>query len=329
MMAAENPLPLMRQRSREASVAGVPCALHAAGAPAPAPSPPCSNELAACTKARGAHDLEGCMAAARAALKKDAACGKAWAFLCWALFELRRYDEARAECRRALAHREWALRDREGMAALRASCLLLSELSPTVGDRLRDGWYQKRLRVLYEAGELHAYTTEAIGRTDVVARTGVDEHELSLLDNVPSGGLRDVCMGGDGGERDVPEGLLTGGDPDAPRPRPRCLLGPNFPAEQALGGVVYLKSAILPFHCDRRLGAHPGPPQRQRRCYAGGGPCLRCVCDGFPEPTHRFPTWAPTPMTPVGASHVQQPHPQMDVFHSTDRCRPPRSDRTR
>ena len=129
---------VMRQRSRE----------EAAQAPAPAKAPAslCAAELAACAAARQAKDPGSCVRAARAALCKEPSCGKAWAFLCWGLFSLRRYDEARAECRRALCYRHWAARDREGMATLRAACLLLAELTAAAGDQLRDAWYAKRLR---------------------------------------------------------------------------------------------------------------------------------------------------------------------------------------
>ena len=88
-------LPLLRQRSREASAL-----LTSATAPPPAPSA-CAVELAACAAARNQKDLEGCLKSAREALQKEPTCGKAWAFCCWALFELRRYDEARLECLKA------------------------------------------------------------------------------------------------------------------------------------------------------------------------------------------------------------------------------------
>ena len=88
-------LPLLRQRSREAS-------LHGNATPSGSRR---SEALAQCASARSAKDIEGCLLAARAALKQEASCGKAWAFLCWSLFELRRYEEARAECLRALSHR--------------------------------------------------------------------------------------------------------------------------------------------------------------------------------------------------------------------------------
>ena len=230
---------VLRQRSREA-----------AAAPAPAPPTLCAAELAACAAARQTKDPEGCVKAARSALHKDPSCGKAWAFLCWALFSLRRYDEVRRECRRALCYREWALRDRDGMAALLASCLLLSEMGPTVGDQLRDHWYQTRLRSLYDSSLLHKYFLQEVEETTHHDRyLGVDRHELSLLDGVPTQELREVHLGGDGGERTLPAGLLVGGDPTSERPRPQCYGGPNFPVEQALGGVVYLKDKILPFHC--------------------------------------------------------------------------------
>ena len=303
-MSDTNPLPLMRQRSREVSLAGK----------APAASMPPSPDLAACAAARRIKDFEGCMLAARTALKKEASCGKAWAFLCWALFEMHRYDEARTECLRALAYRNWAMRDREGMAALRTSCLLLSELTPAVGDQLRDGWYQKRLRALYDAGELFEYERGPEDAFGNAARIGVTRDELSLLDNVSAQRLIDVRLGGDGAERDVPEGLLIGGNPANERkPLQACIGGPNFPIEQGLGGVVYLKSTILPFHCGKRFGPDAGPGRRP--CYDGNGPCLRCTRDQFPEPTHRFPTWSPE-LAP-GATCIQ-PHPGMDVYYSTD-----------
>jgi hypothetical protein len=120
----------MRERSREAPSA----------ASLPPPRGACDEELAACAAARRAKDLDACLALARAAVRKDGACGPAWAFLCRSLFELRCYDAALAATRRALAHHHWALRERRGIAALRLSCQLLSELTPAVGERLRDGW---------------------------------------------------------------------------------------------------------------------------------------------------------------------------------------------
>ena len=50
--------------------------------------------------------------------------------------------------------------------------------------------------------------------------------------------------------------------------------------EQALGGVVYLKRDILPFHCDIRLGISKGNNRRQ--CY-GGRPHHHCQRDGDPD----------------------------------------------
>ena len=213
-------LQLMRQRSRETSIASTPPSL-------------CVDELAACAAARRSRDFDRCITAANAALNKEPACGKAWAFLCWALFEQRRYDEARAACHRALAFREWALRDREGMAALCTSCLLLSKVTVSVGERLRANWYERQLRALHDSGELYAYpTVESSGYT---TREGVDQEELSLLDNVSAGGMRDVCLGGDGGERDVPPGLLRGGNSqNARHPLGSCYGGGNTPLEQAL-----------------------------------------------------------------------------------------------
>ena len=54
-----------------------------------------------CATARRKKDFEGCLRSAHAAIIKDSECGKAWAFLCWALFELHRYDEAQRETHRA------------------------------------------------------------------------------------------------------------------------------------------------------------------------------------------------------------------------------------
>ena len=310
----EAPLLLLRQRSREATL------LNTTVAAAP-PVSACAIELAACAAARTAKDLEGCLKSARAAVQKEPTCGRAWAFLCWALFELRRYDEARRECLVALGYRKWAARDREGMAALRTSCTLLSQLSSTAGDQLRDGWYQKRLRELYEANELHEYeATETRGNTTMYTMyRGAGRDELSLLDYVSPRGLDYVRLGGDGGERHVPPGLLVGGDPSRERPNARdqsCMRGPNFPVEQALGGVVYLKSTILPFHCDKRFGPErTEEADRAFACYNGVGPCVRCQRDGFPLPTHRFPVWAPAP---APGTSIIRPHEGMDVLYSTD-----------
>ena len=303
-------LPLLRQRSREAS-------LHGNATPSGSRR---SEALAQCASARSAKDIEGCLLAARAALKQEASCGKAWAFLCWSLFELRRYEEARAECLRALSHRAWPTRDREGMAALLTSCRLLSELTPAMGERLRDGWYQKRLRALYDAGGLYEYELCEQDVWGFQRRKGVGRNELSLLDDVPTGGMRDVRCGGDGGERNIPAGLLVGGDPSNVRhPHAACFGGPNFPVEQALGGVVYLNSAILSFHCDKRFGPERDvQAPRRLECYDGNGPCRSCMRNGLPVPTHRFPEW--TALAP-GATIVQ-PHAGMDVFYSTDAVAP-------
>jgi hypothetical protein len=309
-------LPLMRQRSRSRSLGGAPASVAAPEL--------CAAELAACAAARKAKEFELCLTSARAALHKDRACGKAWAFLCWALFEMRKYDEARLECLRALSHRDWPLRDRAGMVTLRNSCRLISGLTPAVGDRLRDEWYRKELRALYEAGSLLEYETESFGGrwADEDKRKGVGRDELSLLDHVPAAGLRDVRLGGDGGERNVPEGLLEGGDSSNQRkPLQACSRGDRFPLEQALGGVVYLKRDILAFHCDARFGpAMDGADSNRRNCYNGNGPCFRCIVDGFPQPTHRFPAWGPVP--PPGVT-LHTPHTEMDVIYSTDAV-PPR-----
>ena len=320
-------LPLLRQRSREAVVGGG----DAAAAPPPSK---CAPELALCAAARRAKDPCACLQAALSALRKDEACGKAWFFLCWARFELRQYEKARADCRRALAHRSWALRDREGMAALRTSCLLLMELTPACGEKLRDGWYMKRLRALYEAGELHEHKVTVLGGWEQYHAGGPDE--LSLLDDVPALGLDDVRLGGDGAERDVPRGLLVGGDPNHRRkPMITCRGGPNFPAEQGLGGVVYLKSTILPFHCDKRFGPIDELDEDGGRtgCYAPrpesvgpdgrvkkarwGGPCKGCIRQGFPVPKHRFPTW--NPVLPAGAS-LTRPHAQVRALNYNHRA---------
>ena len=260
--------------------------------------------LVACAAARQAKDLEACLASAQAALRTDAACGKAWVFLCWALFELRRYDEACAQTRRAVTHRSWSLRDREGMAALCTSCQLLSRLSPAQGTLLRDEWYRKRLHELCESGALFEYEVDPTGRSR--RRKGVGRDELSLLVNVPANGLRGETLGGDGGERDVPSGLLEDSG--------------SAPVEQALGGVIYLKSHILRFHCDRRSGARADDDyNRRRRCYDGDGPCFRCVRIGFPEPAFRFPSWSPA-LTLGATLHI--PHPEMDVLFSTNAVPP-------
>jgi hypothetical protein len=304
---------LLRQRSREAAMLDL-----SVEQPPTSPSR-CAAELTACAAARSAKDYEGCLRSARAALQREPNCdSKAWAFLCWALFELRRYDEACAECLRALSHRAWPRRDREGMAALLTSCRLLSELSSTVGDQLRDAWYRKRLRALYEAGELHEYETGPEDRWGSRPVYDVGRDELSLLDSVCANGMTEVSLGGDGGVRNIPEGLLVGGDPSRlGDPGAPCPRGPNFPAEQALGGVVYLKGTILPFHCDKRFG-----PERTEEgdrgfaCYNGNGPCPRCLRTfGIPVPSHRFPAWAPE--LAAGAT-VHQPHAQLDVFYSTN-----------
>ena len=306
-------LAVLRERSRDA-------------APPPAPTPTaCDAELAACAAARRAKDLEACLASARAALRKDEACGKAWFFLCWSLFELRRYDEASTETRRALGHRRWSLRDREGMAALRTSCELLARMDASPGEQLRDEWYRKRLRALWESGALVKYEREAMmSRNGGIALGGIERFrgasrdECSLLDNVPADGLRDVRLGGDGGERDVPSGLLEGGDSSNTRkPLGACFEGDKFPLEQAVGGVIFLKSAILPFHCDRRFGVNP---TNRRQCYVADGPCRDCQrFPGFPVPTHRFPAW--DPVLP-GAVGVTAPHAEMDVLYSTDAVAP-------
>ena len=279
-------------------------------------------------------DLQTCVEEARLALKVDHTSKKAWFFLCWALFEMKRYDDARAETERALAHRSWALRDREGVAALRSSCRLLSGLTTAVGDQLRDGWYRKRLRALYEAGTLREYETEPMpGRgPDFHKRLGVDQNELSLLDNVSARELRDVDLGGDGNaRRNIPAGTLEGGNSSNERdPLNACFGGDKFPLEQGLGGVVFLKHAILPFHCDQRLGAESefaeleasgeGWRRNPRSCYTGNGPCYSCCSDDFPQPTHSFPAWVPA--LPPGAT-VTAPHSEMDVFYSKDAV-PPR-----
>ena len=167
-----------------------------AATPDPSPQSPsrCAAELTACAAARSAKDYEGCLQSAYAALHKVPTCGKAWAFLCWALFELRRYDEACTECLRALSHREWQRRQREGMAALLVSCRLLSELSATVGDQLRDAWYQKRLRALYDAGDLYEYEMGPENPFGSRPRRGVGRDELSLLDNVTVGERRGLHL---------------------------------------------------------------------------------------------------------------------------------------
>ena len=160
----------------------------------------CAAELDACAAARRVKDLDGCLSAAQAALRKDASCGKAWAFLCWALFELKRYDEAHEQSRLALNHRDWALRDREGMASLRISCRLLAGLTQEVGNTLRDRWYQKRLHALLDNGSLIEYPFEvsAFGTRQMdgdLRRVGRDE--ISLVDCVPVAGLRAVFLGCD------------------------------------------------------------------------------------------------------------------------------------
>ena len=62
------------------------------------------------------------------------------------------------------------------------------------------------------AGELYAYPSIELPSTSFVNREGADQHELSLLDNVSADEMHDVCLGGDGAERNVPAGLLRGGD---------------------------------------------------------------------------------------------------------------------
>ena len=302
-------LPLLRQRSREAS-------LHGNATPSGSRR---SEALAQCASARSAKDIEGCLLAARAALKQEASCGKAWAFLCWSLFELRRYEEARAECLRALSHRAWPTRDREGMAALLTSCRLLSELTPAMGERLRDGWYQKRLRALYDAGGLYEYELCEQDVWGFQRRKGVGRNELSLSSTTCRREECETCAAA-GGERNIPAGLLVGGDPSNVRhPHAACFGGPNFPVEQALGGVVYLNSAILSFHCDKRFGPERDvQAPRRLECYDGNGPCRSCMRNGLPVPTHRFPEW--TALAP-GATIVQ-PHAGMDVFYSTDAVAP-------
>lgn len=200
------------------------------------------------------------------------------------------------------------------MASLRTSCELLSRLSASPGNELRSEWYRRRLRALWESGALFKYETADDGFFE--KRKGVGADELSLLDRVPCDGLRDVELGGDGGARRVPSGLLEGGD--GASARGPCFEGDRFPLEQALGGVVYLKRDILPFHCDIRLGISKG--NNRRRCYVTDGPCRHCQRDGFPIPTHKFPTWAP--LLAVPGAGVTAPHSQMDVLYSTNAVSP-------
>ena len=67
-----------------------------------------------------------------------------------------------------------------------------------MGERLRDGWYQKRLRALYDAGGLYEYELCEQDVWGFQRRKGVGRNELSLLDDVPTGGMRDVRCGGRG-----------------------------------------------------------------------------------------------------------------------------------
>ena len=117
------------------------------------------DELRRCAKARRENNYALALQTARQILRVESQHAVAWAYLCWALFNMKRYDEAKRQCWRALSKRSWSLRDREGMNALVARCDLLQALSraatSSVGDSLRSGWYTAQLTgVLQSSTEL-------------------------------------------------------------------------------------------------------------------------------------------------------------------------------
>lgn len=274
--------------------------------------------LRECATARKTKDFERCRAAAQALVRRDASNSTAWAYLCWALFEQRRYQQAAEVCKEAMAFRDWSFRERSGMAALRASCRLLSRIeggvtgthtggdvdpSPMPGELLRSQWYTQRLVHMTTTGTLLPFpVVDKLPGTPISCGGGV--RDCTLIDvRVNSSDLWgsdvhavEICLGEGGGERTVRANLLKG-----------------FPYDQATGGNVYLRDQILAFHCNRLL-----PNQRGRPCYQGFGPCARCVREGYPIPTHPFPVWDSHQDT----SDVIRPNVDLDVLYSTELVSP-------
>lgn len=217
-----------------------------------------------------------------------------------------------------MAFRDWSFRERSGMAALRASCRLLSRIeggvtgthtggdvdpSPMPGELLRSQWYTQRLVHMTTTGTLLPFpVVDKLPGTPISCGGGV--RDCTLIDvRVNSSDLWgsdvhavEICLGEGGGERTVRANLLKG-----------------FPYDQATGGNVYLRDQILAFHCNRLL-----PNQRGRPCYQGFGPCARCVREGYPIPTHPFPVWDSHQDT----SDVIRPNVDLDVLYSTELVSP-------
>jgi hypothetical protein len=175
------------------------------------------------------------------------------------------------------------------------------ELTPAVGDQLRDEWYQKRLRSLYDAGSLFEYTStdHEADRFGTVRDEGVGQAELSLLDYIPANGLRDVQCGGDGAERNVPAGLLEGGDSANPR---KPLAACAFEATSFLSSKLWAVSGRRHIPQD----SHPALPLRQTPwacgCRASEPPRLL----RWKRNMHALPAgWVPRPDGNAPLSHLE------------------------
>jgi hypothetical protein len=254
------------------------------------------EELQRCAKARRAQDYAAVLRTARAILRAEPQHPVAWAYLCWALFQMKRYADAKRQCWKALSQRSWSMRDREGMNALMARCDLLQALSgSSVGDKLRSGWYATQLISLLERSGTELTTDDGAGAV-VLGPTGD-------VDSIAAHG----CSFNTGWvHRGISPGTLKG-----------------YPFDQAYEGFIFLKERILPtasFDSDDYDQFFNNALNRRRR---GAG--ARCRVYGVAA----FPRWVLPASTDVLVPEHDEARltstgynttpvlPQLDVFYST------------
>lgn len=250
--------------------------------------------------ARRAKDYAAALQSAKLILRADPQHAVAWAYLCWSLFETRRYKQAKLQCWKALSQRSWSLRDREGMNALMARCDLLRALSSSatgssVGDKLRDGWYAAQTASLLQHNSTEIATVDEAGVVVLGPRDVVD----SIAAHGSSFNTGWVHRG-------TAPGTLKG-----------------FPLDQACGRFIFSKERVLPTASfdGRDYDAFISNAHRRQ---ATGACCHVHGVATFPHWDVAAPAGAEVRVaehdevhaTSTGYNHTHM-LPELDVFYST------------
>ena len=301
--------------------------------------------LKECASKRRTGDAAGCLESALKAAQLSPSHPRAIRNLCWSLYALRRYNECLQACRdgvQMLSTVEMSHSMRQERFLIRrmqAACQLCLRLERNDLDRtdkdaeesvtgmLIRGWYAHQLRKMIKDGHVSDYPMVEFGNADRDTRgeTLVVMNKFQTRQQLyrSTSGRQDCCIVlfqrdrsiqiNDQGEMSMqyPGGgyiALPDGTTDLPF---------GFPCDQATGGNVFLKDAIVPFHCYDNF--------QNSECYLhGSGPCRSCVSWWeYPYPTHPFPKWFPEQESSSTAPEqkvlrIHEPQHEMDVYYSTN-----------